>query len=131
MITVPNVISLEARLFGRWWVPWDVPRHLYHFEKTTLVRLLEQVGFRVTRSRTGVGTLFFLASLERVWTHKFSGSRPARLVWKIIEKLVARPFCLVAGHLGYGTDITMYAVKAESELGRREAGTRAPALEKA
>ncbi len=128
VIAVPNAASLEANLFGRWWFPWDPPRHLYHFERNSLSRLLQQVGFRVVRTRTGVGSLFFMASLERAWKHKWSMALPGK---RLIDKLIARPLCLIAGHLGYGTDITVYAVKAESELGRREAGTRAPALEKA
>lgn len=108
VIAVPNADSLEARLFGRWWVPWDPPRHLFHFEKATLIRLLERAGFRVVRFRTGVGSLFFMASLERAWTQRLGRPLPAR--W-LMERAVARPFCLLAGHLGYGTEITVYAVK--------------------
>jgi hypothetical protein len=29
----------------------------------------------------------------------------------LIDRLIARPISLIAGHLGYGTDITIYAVK--------------------
>ncbi|GIW55115.1 MAG: hypothetical protein KatS3mg082_1519 [Nitrospiraceae bacterium] len=118
VITVPNAGSLEARLFGRWWFPWELPRHLYHFEKTTLCRLLEHAGFRITRVRTGVGSLFFMASLERFWMHRLGRALPFR---RLVEKLIARPFCLIAGHLGYGTEITVYAVKRESG-GKRDSG---------
>src|SRR5262249_45459063 len=31
VITLPNAGSWEAKLFGRWWFPWELPRHLYHF----------------------------------------------------------------------------------------------------
>ena len=108
VITVPNADSLEARLFGRWWVPWDPPRHLYHFGKETLTKVLEQAGLHVVRMRTGVGSLYFITSLERAWTQRFKRRLPAR--W-LIERVVARPFCLLAGHLGQGTEITVYAVK--------------------
>lgn len=108
IIAVPNAASLEAKLFGQWWVPWDPPRHLYHFEPATLTRLLEQAGFRVVRSRTGVGSLYFMASLDRAWTQRFRRALPMR---KAIERLIARPFCLAAGHLGYGTEMTVHAVK--------------------
>lgn len=33
IITLPNAGSSERRLFGKWWFPWELPRHLYHFEK--------------------------------------------------------------------------------------------------
>ncbi len=110
VITLPNAGSLEARLFGRWWFPWELPPHLYHFEKATLGRMLEQVGFCVERVRTGVGSLFFMASLERVWEHRVGRTLPFR---RLIEKLIARPFCFITGHLGYGTEITVHAVKRE------------------
>lgn len=120
VIAVPNVDSVEARLFGRWWFNWDPPRHLYHFERRTLTRLLERAGFRVLRWRSAVGSLFFMQSLERIWRQRFGGQLPAR---RLVEKLVA-PICLLAGHLGYGTEITVCAVKVESELGRRESDTQ-------
>ncbi len=114
VVILPNAGSLEARLFGRWWFPWELPRHLYHFEKGTLSRMLEQAGFRVQRMRTGVGSLFFMASLERVWRHRLGRTLPFR---RLIEKLIAKPFCFIAGHLGYGTEITVHAVKKREEPG--------------
>jgi len=108
VITLPNVGSLEARMFGPWWWPWELPRHLYHFERSTLVAALERAKFRVTHIRTGVGSLFFMASFERAVRHRFGRSLPLR---RFVEKAVAKPFCFLAGHMGYGTDLTVYAVK--------------------
>ncbi len=108
VIVVPNAASLEAKLFGRWWVNWDPPRHLHHFTKLTLSRLLQRAGFSVVNSRTGVTPAYFTGSLERVWKHRFGCALPGR-EW--IEALIARPVCLLAGHLGYGTEVTVYARK--------------------
>ena len=109
VVTVPNAGSMEARLFGRWWYQWDLPRHLNHFEKATLAQLLKQAGFRVEWCRTGVDALFFMGSLDRVWRHVCGGRKlPLRIV---IEKLVAQPFSLLMGHLGLGHEITVYAKK--------------------
>jgi SAM-dependent methyltransferase len=47
-IGCPNYASLERRLFGRFWIGLDVPRHLYHFTPATLSAMLEKVGFEVT-----------------------------------------------------------------------------------
>ncbi|AZQ43138.1 class I SAM-dependent methyltransferase [Nonlabens ponticola] len=33
IIAVPNHKSLDAKLFGKYWAAWDVPRHLWHFDK--------------------------------------------------------------------------------------------------
>jgi SAM-dependent methyltransferase len=113
VVSVPNVNSLEVKLFGWWWFGWDPPRHFYHFGKTTLTELLTQTGFKVQQFRTGVKTVFFMESLERVWKHRFRRNVPFR---KLIDRLIARPVSLIAGHLGYGTEIMVYAVKQQDGM---------------
>lgn len=107
-VTVPNAGSWEAKLLGRWWFPWELPRHLYHFEPATLTRLLDRQGFEVQRWFTGVTPAHFMTSLERVWKEKFGAPLKFR---ELVEKALATPFCLLAGHLGYGTEVTAYAKK--------------------
>src|SRR4051812_47640224 len=109
-ISVPNVNSLEFKLFGRWWFPLDPPRHFYHFDRCSLSGLIAQAGFRLYRFRTGVSSIYLMASLDRVWKHRFQRDVPFR---KVIDRLVARPVSLIAGHLGYGTEMTAYAYKVQ------------------
>lgn len=45
IVACPMADSWEARLFGRYWAGYDVPRHLYAFSRQTLPRLLRQAGF--------------------------------------------------------------------------------------
>ena len=82
-----------------------------HFGKTTLTALLNRTGFEVRQFRTGVKTVFFMESIERVWKHRFSRNLPMK--W-LIDRAVVRPLSLVAGHLGYGTDMTVYAIKSSA-----------------
>ena len=112
VITVPNAGSFESRLFGRWWFPLELPRHLYHFEKSTLTTLLERSGFRVVSVKTGVGSLYFMVSLDRAWQQRFQCPVPLR---RVVEKLIAKPVCLLTGHLGYGTELTVHAMKTQAE----------------
>ncbi|MCX6269216.1 MAG: class I SAM-dependent methyltransferase [Bacteroidetes bacterium] len=42
---VPNSDSWDARKYENFWAAYDVPRHLYHFTRTTLVRLVTNHGF--------------------------------------------------------------------------------------
>jgi SAM-dependent methyltransferase len=51
MISIPNFDSLSARLYGRYWIHLDLPRHFYHFTPKTLRALVEQVGFHVLEIR--------------------------------------------------------------------------------
>ena len=110
VVSVPNVNSLEYKLFGRWWFQLDTPRHFYHFDKRSLSGLFTQAGFQLHHFRAGVSAIFLMASLDRFWKHRFRKDVPFR---KLIDRLIARPVSLIAGHLGYGTDVTVYAVKQQ------------------
>ena len=47
-ISLPCIDSVQARLFRRFWYGFDdVPRHLHHFSKPSLNRLLMKAGFRI------------------------------------------------------------------------------------
>jgi len=45
IVAVPNVGGLQARAFGAKWFHLDVPRHLYHFTRSSLANLLQSEGF--------------------------------------------------------------------------------------
>lgn len=106
VLSLPNVESVEARLFGRYWAGWDQPRHLALFPRPVLIRLLDEIGFtgtEITAFTGHHGTLVlsldfwlgekvpqprlraFLAGLARSW--------PARaLTWPYYQ--VANRLCL-------------------------------------
>jgi SAM-dependent methyltransferase len=113
VVSVPNIESLEFMLFGPWWFQLDPPRHLYHFGKRSLLEIFTQTGFRLHHVRSGVRTLFFMASLDRFWKHRFGKDVPFS---KLIDRLIARPVSLIAGYLGYGTEITVYASKQQDGI---------------
>lgn len=46
-IAVPNSDSLQAKAFGDHWLHLDLPRHLVHLSKRSLIGGLEASGFRV------------------------------------------------------------------------------------
>jgi 2-polyprenyl-3-methyl-5-hydroxy-6-metoxy-1,4-benzoquinol methylase len=52
VIRTPNAGSLGARLFGRWWLGLDVPRHLFVFSPATLRTCAERAGLEVAEIRT-------------------------------------------------------------------------------
>lgn len=49
VVSVPNVASLQARVFGRHWFHLDRQRHVFHFTPRALRTLLERHGFSVDR----------------------------------------------------------------------------------
>lgn len=48
-ISVPDASAMEARIFGDAWYALQLPTHLYHFTPSTIQKLLEVSGWRVTR----------------------------------------------------------------------------------
>ncbi len=53
LIAVPNYGSTQARLGGESWFHLDLPRHIFHFTRPTLERLLRNHGFEIERYQTG------------------------------------------------------------------------------
>jgi 2-polyprenyl-3-methyl-5-hydroxy-6-metoxy-1,4-benzoquinol methylase len=61
IIAVPNLGSVQARLFRSRWYHLDVPRHLYHFSKETLSRMIEDSGFSL------------VDTASTLYSHNFAG----------------------------------------------------------
>ena len=51
-LSVPNFASLERKIFGRWWVGLDAPRHLQQFTPRSLRSVLEAAGLEVVELRS-------------------------------------------------------------------------------
>jgi SAM-dependent methyltransferase len=107
MICIPNAGGVEARLFGKWWIQWDVPRHLYHFTKTTMGHLLQQTGFRVEKIEDGVGKSFFLGSVDVIYKYVFKWNAKHGA----FMRHVASPLCQLFGMIGRGSEMKVFAEK--------------------
>ena len=42
IVAVPNMSSWDAKHYGAFWAAYDVPRHLYHFQESTIKNLFSQ-----------------------------------------------------------------------------------------
>ena len=51
-ITCPNSQSWLRKLFGRSWINWHVPFHLFHFSSKILGQLLQRSGFEITELKS-------------------------------------------------------------------------------
>lgn len=50
LVSVPNIESMEYRLFKRFWFHLDLPRHVCHFSPATLENLLKKTGFKILKT---------------------------------------------------------------------------------
>jgi len=46
LLALPNPASLDARIYKKYWAPYDAPRHLWHFRPQVVEKLLSECGFR-------------------------------------------------------------------------------------
>ena len=49
IVAVPNCASYDAENYGEYWAAYDVPRHLWHFTSSTMMRMGEKHGFILER----------------------------------------------------------------------------------
>ncbi len=49
IIAVPNYKSYDAQHYGEFWAAYDVPRHLWHFNKGSISKLMAKVSLNVKK----------------------------------------------------------------------------------
>ncbi len=88
VISLPNVASLQARLFRKYWYPFDdVPRHLYHFSGMSLDLLLGRAGLAV-REHLLFSPLVNFHSLKHSLIHWSEGLFHSRLPYYVLKPLL-------------------------------------------
>ncbi len=114
VLAVPDAGSLDARIFGPRWTGYDVPRHLYTFDRHTLDRMLNRAGFQVVRRRCldSSHSVFFFSL--RFWLHGREGwqwARPwvERLERSRLIRLMDAPYFRVVDALLKGPVVTVFA----------------------
>jgi 2-polyprenyl-3-methyl-5-hydroxy-6-metoxy-1,4-benzoquinol methylase len=45
IVGIPNVASINRYIFGRFWLNFDVPRHLFHYTPEVILRIFNETGF--------------------------------------------------------------------------------------
>jgi SAM-dependent methyltransferase len=62
-ISCPNAASLWRQVFGRAWINWHVPFHLWHFSSNTLQELLGLANFSIMSIKTFTPALWVTHSI--------------------------------------------------------------------
>jgi len=78
IIAVPNRKSYDAEKYGQHWAAYDVPRHLYHFSKEPMLKLMEKAGFTCRSIQPLFFDPFYIALLSG--KYKNGSSNPVTAV---------------------------------------------------
>ena len=122
VIGLPNVESWEQRLFGRYWVGWDQPRHLYLFPQPALRSILEKEGFRYETARcisTSYSVLYYTLDFwSQSWDKRYLKLR--KLLLRSYRTLIIRAMLILPlwflDRLNLGTVITIFAQKTGTTI---------------
>jgi 2-polyprenyl-3-methyl-5-hydroxy-6-metoxy-1,4-benzoquinol methylase len=69
LIAVPKFDSWPRHASGKFWAHLDLPRHLHHFTRPVLVKMIQNAGFRIREVRLSskaIGLYFTLRTLRGV-----------------------------------------------------------------
>lgn len=64
VIALPNYSSWDACHYGKFWAGYDLPRHLYHFNKASFQRIIEKVGFKILSIEPQKFDAFYISLLS-------------------------------------------------------------------
>jgi 2-polyprenyl-3-methyl-5-hydroxy-6-metoxy-1,4-benzoquinol methylase len=68
-VAVPNSSSYDASHYGAQWAGYDVPRHLWHFTKKPMIKLLSNHGLNVRQIRGMKFDSYYVSLLSENYRH--------------------------------------------------------------
>jgi len=71
LLALPNHQSKDSQLYGKFWAGYDVPRHLYHFDKGSVNQLAQKHNFNVEKILPMKFDSFYVSMLSE----KYKGNR--------------------------------------------------------
>lgn len=64
IIAVPNYKSYDATYYKAFWAAYDVPRHLWHFDKNAMSKLFSKISMQVTKIKPMYFDAFYVSMLS-------------------------------------------------------------------
>ncbi|WP_303316623.1 class I SAM-dependent methyltransferase [Flavivirga abyssicola] len=69
IIAVPNYKSFDAKYYKEFWAAYDVPRHLWHFNKTSISKLVLKVSMKTIKIKPMLFDAFYVSLLSEKYKH--------------------------------------------------------------
>lgn len=119
VIQVPNYDSFERKIFGNRWFSFDVPRHLWHFNESSLISLLKKCDLKIVATYkknallhpvTVAPSICKEADPQRIWQVSTKNNNIKLLVWVLLT-IITIPFSYLQSQFNQGSMLTMIAKK--------------------
>ena len=107
-LRVPNLNGIEAKIFGRAWIGWDLPRHLYFVPTAALEQALGELGLELITKRTLATAYQFWALNIQLYLrdHRIGAKLPVKFLTNPVVRAAHAPLFHLIGRLGLATTIT-------------------------
>jgi hypothetical protein len=66
-IAVPNYQSYDASVYKNYWAAYDVPRHLWHFDKSVMRKLLAKFSLQIKQIQPMKLDSFYVSMLSEAY----------------------------------------------------------------
>jgi 2-polyprenyl-3-methyl-5-hydroxy-6-metoxy-1,4-benzoquinol methylase len=117
IFSMPNYESWDAKIFGKYWAGWDLPRHLYVFPRKSLRDVLKKIGFENISEKCLSTSYHALGHNLEFWSQSWDERKFNR--WQFVLRLyrtwMVRILLLlplaVLDRLKLATNITIFAQK--------------------
>lgn len=73
IVAVPNYESYDARYYQEFWAAYDVPRHLWHFNQSSLSEILNDFGMIIESIRPMIFDSFYVSLLSEKYRGRSFG----------------------------------------------------------
>lgn len=100
-IAVPNMNSFDARFYKKHWAAYDVPRHLYHFKKKDISRLLLEFDFALKKVIPMKYDAYYVSMLSEKYRNQLF---PIGAFWGFVSNRMAKRF-------GYSSQVYVFEKK--------------------
>lgn len=113
---VPNLASVDAKIFGRFWIGRDVPRHLYVYSRHTLSMMLKAEGLQPQKFFCFYGRYKAFALSLKLLLREWVRSERARkwldrILFMLVWPFLFFPYFFLVDKLGKGIIVTVCAQK--------------------
>jgi len=70
IIAVPNYKSYDAKKYKQHWAAFDVPRHLYHFSKKSIIEIFKEHNMQLVKTYPMYFDSFYVSLLSEKYKNK-------------------------------------------------------------
>lgn len=117
IITVPNTQSLWNKIFKENWYGYDIPRHVFMFNKKNLSFLLKKLGFNVKKARI-YDLPYMLDGSIKFYLYDKKRKKNPGMLFSGFSKVLFTPLSLIVTYLKQGSILEINATKPKNEKKR-------------